>query len=100
MKIAYLIPEEELKSVIPLIYEDVQKCSADYRKADEKTLLFLLPGVNFDTYQLTEEYVNSSPFAIVTEDKSKFPDNFKNIIEVKNARRCFSIAMSRICDIN
>ena len=100
MKISYLIPEEELKSATPLIDGDVQKCSADYRKADGKTLLFLLPGVNFDTYQLIDDYIKSSPFAIVTEDKSKFPDDFSNIIEVKNARKCFSIAISRICAIN
>jgi len=99
MKIRYLIPEQELKCSSPLIDSEVERCSSDYRKADRKTLLFLLPGVNFDTYTLIDKYIKSSALAIVTEDKSRFPHNLANIIEVKNARKCFAFAMSQISSI-
>ena len=100
MKIRYLISEDELKAPCSLYDCDVASCTADYRKADGDSLLFLLPGVTFDTYKLTEEYVKSKPFAIVTENASKFPEGSENIIEVKNARRSFAHAMSRISEIN
>lgn len=100
MKISHLIPVEEIKAESSLIYSDAAKCTSDYRKADADSLLFLLPGVNFDTYTLADEYVKSSPLAIVTEDKSKFPKNYTNLIEVRNARKCFSYAMSQISGID
>ncbi len=100
MKISYLIPTDELKEENGLLDSEVENCTADFRKASGKSLLFLLPGVSFDTYTLIDKYVISSPSAIITEDRSKFPDNCLNIIEVKNARKCFSYAMSKISGIN
>lgn len=100
MKIRYLIQNEELKNETALLDEEVERCSANFRKADKRTLLFLLPGINFDTYTLIDKYVDSKALAIVTEDASKFGDGYKNIIEVKNARKSFAYAMSKISEID
>ena len=100
MKIRYLIPEDQLKSNTELLDLNVEHCSANYHTSDEKTLLFLLPGVNFDTYELVNKYIKSPHAAIVTENASKFPNDYPNIIEVKNARESFALASSLICEIN
>lgn len=100
MKIRYLIPQDQLKSDTELLDLNVEHCSANHRTSDEKTLLFLLPGVNFDTYGLKDEYIKSPHAVIVTENASKFQGSHAKIIEVKNARRSFAFASSRICEIN
>lgn len=100
MKIHDLIPAEQLKGERRLPDNEVERCSSDYRSADKKTLLFLLPGVNFNTYELVSEYIKSSPVAIVTEDASKFPSDFQDIVEVKSARKSFAFAMSKISEID
>ena len=100
MKIRYLIPQNQLKSDTELLDLSVERCSANYRTSDERTLLFLLPGVNFDTYELKDEYIKSPHAAIVTENASKFQKAHSDIIEVKNARLSFAFASSRICEIN
>lgn len=100
MKIKSLIPENELKSSILSPNADIDNCTANYKRANEKSLLFLLPGVNFDTYRLAGEYVKRKVAAIVTEDKSRFPKTKIPIIEVKNARRAFAQASSAIAQID
>lgn len=100
MRIRDLIPEEELNKECELLSEEVERCASDYRKADKRTLLFLLPGVNFNTYNLVDYYIKSSALAIVSEDRTQFPADFKSVIEVKNARRSFAFAMSKISEID
>ena len=100
MKIKNLIPESEYKTPSLHQNKDVSKCSANYKESDEKTLLFLLPGVKFDTYKFVDKYIKSKACAIVTEDISKFPKTKIPLIEVKNARRAFAYAMSAISEIN
>ena len=99
MKIRDLIPEEQLRSNTELLAANVDKCTANHRTSDDNALLFLLPGVNFDTYTLASAYSESKCTAIVTEDASKFSSSEK-IIEVKNARLCFAHASSKIAEIN
>ena len=94
MRIRDLIPEEQLNENTELLNENVDKCTANHRVSDEKTLLFLLPGVKFDTYTLAGEFLKSKCAAIVTEDSSRFPSSSSKIIVVKNARLCFSHASS------
>ncbi len=99
MKISYLIPHEELIKESHLLELEAERCSANYKNGNHDTLLFLLPGVTFDTYSLIQEYANSNPIAIVTENSEKFKGIYENVIEVKNARKCFAYAMSQISDI-
>ena len=79
---------------------EIYKCSSSYIGADKNTLLFLLPGICFDTYELIPKYLNSGAAAIVTECREKFPETDVKIIEVKSARRAFAYALSRICGID
>ncbi len=100
MKIKDLIQVGEIIGKLPREFKEITKCTSKYEDASENSLLFLLPGVNYDTYTLIPQYLKSSAYAIVTEDKSRFPKTKKTIIEVKNARRAFSYAMSSISKIN
>ena len=100
MLIKDLIPECEFNEKKENLNLEITSCSSDYKKADSKTLLFLLPGVNFDTYELVPDFLKSGARAIITENKARFPKSKVPVIEVKSARRAFSYAMSNICEIN
>ena len=100
MLIKNLIPEDELKESNENIDIEINLCTSDYKKASCESLLFLLPGVNFDTYELIPHFLKSNPRAIVTEDKKRFPKTKIPLIEVKSARRAFAFALSNICEIN
>ncbi len=100
MKIKQLIPSDELKSKLPHDNTDIEFCTSKYEEANSKSLLFLLPGVNYNTYELIPQYLKSNSHAIVTEDKSRFPKTKTPVIEVKNARRAFAYAMSTISEID
>lgn len=100
MLIKELIPSDELICTSSKINLSVESCISDYTKADSKSLLFLLPGVNFNTYELAEKFQKSAPRAIVTENPSAFKKSKIPLIEVKNARRAFAFASSRICEID
>ena len=100
MKIKDLIPSEEYNQTIAYEDIDIDFCTNDFKKVKKKTLLFLLPGVNFDTYELIPRFLKSKPQLIVTENKALFPKTKIPLIEVKNARRCFAYAMSSICQID
>ena len=82
-----------------ILDSNVTHITSDYSVANESTLLFLLPGVNFDTYELIPSYIKSSPAAIVTENKSKFPKCKIPLIEVQSARRAYAYAHARINNI-
>lgn len=100
MKIRYLLADELLKSSDEILELDVSRCTSNFREADDKSLLFLLPGINFNTYSIIDEYTKTKAVAIVTEDASKISDKFQNIIEVRNARKSFAHAMSEISQID
>lgn len=90
MKIKDLIPKEEVLGGNLGI--EVKECTADYKKAREDSLLFLLPGVNFDTYTLSDKYVKAKPRAIVTERAEYFEKAKLPIIRVRSARKAFALA--------
>ncbi len=94
MKIKDLIIYDEYKSAAYEESTEVSSCTSDYKKADPNSLLFLLPGVNFDTTQLIPQFIKSAPCAIVCEDASKFSKAKIPLIEVKNARRAYAYAVS------
>ncbi|MBE6635157.1 MAG: UDP-N-acetylmuramoyl-L-alanyl-D-glutamate--2,6-diaminopimelate ligase [Ruminococcaceae bacterium] len=100
MKIKELIPNDEIINIGKYAETDIQNCTSDFRRADKGSLLFLLPGVSFNTYELIPEFLKSSPCAIVTEKISEFPKTRVPLIEVKNARRAFAFAMSALSKIN
>lgn len=100
MKIKNLIPETEFTERTDVPDLEIKHCSSNYKKISDKTLLFLLPGVNFDTYELIPQFLKSNPTAIVTENISKFPPCKIPVLEVKSARRAFAHAMSNISEIN
>ncbi len=100
MKIKHLIPEGEFTQKTPIPDLEIQSCSSNYKKVSGRTLLFLLPGVNFDTYELIPQFLKSNAVAIVTENFSKFPPSKIPILEVKSARRAFAYAMSNLSEIN
>ena len=100
MLIKDLIPEDEFKSNTDYADTDVKFCTSNYLKVKEKTLLFMLPGVNFDTYELIPDFLKSKPLAIVTECKERFPDTDIPLIEVRSARRAYAFALSAACKID
>lgn len=100
MKIKNLIPEFEFKNIDKNINLEIKYCTANYKKVEAGCLLFLLPGVNFDTYELVNEYIKSKPDAIITEDSKRFPKTKIPLIEVRSARRAFAYAMSNISEID
>ncbi len=100
MKITDLIPETEFKNGAPRCNHNFDNCTSSYKQVTRNTLLFILPGVKFDTYGLAKEFIKSNPSAIIAENKDKFPKTKIPIFEVKNARRAFAFAMSSISDIN
>ena len=99
MKIRDIIPNEELVDDFNIDIE-IESCTSNYKIANKKSLLFLLPGVNFDTYELIPKYIASSPRAIVTESAVRFTNTKIPVIEVKNARRAYAYAQSKISGID
>ena len=95
MKIEDIIPSDEF-TVKKHGGIDVSKCVSNFRCADRSSLLFLLPGITFDTYTIIPKYLKAEPAAIVTEKISEFPKTKIPLIEVKNARRAFAYASSAI----
>ena len=89
MKIKDLIPNLRYSEKSEYGDIDIQYCTSNFRNVKNSTLLFLLPGVNYDTYKLIPEFLKSKPRAIVTEDKNKFSETKIPLIEVKNARKSF-----------
>ena len=79
---------------------DIGNITHDRTKADSNSLLFLLPGVNFDTYELIPEYIAAAPRAIVTENKSLFRKCKIPVIEVSCARVAYAYACAEINKIN
>ena len=61
MKIDDFIPKEEVISGNTAL--EVERCTSDYRQAKEDSLLFLLPGVSFDTYSIADKYASAKPRA-------------------------------------
>ena len=100
MNIKQLIPEKEFTGNQNIPDIEIYNCTSNYKKRGKNTLLFLLPGVNFDTYELIPFYLKSDAAAIITESKDKFPKTKIPIIEVKSARRAYAFAMSKISEIN
>ncbi len=100
MKIKKLIPADEITDLGKYGETDITDCTSDFRRAGKGSLLFLLPGVNFNTYELIPKYLKAEPSAIVTERISEFPKTKIPLIEVKNARRAFAFAMSSFSEIN
>ena len=83
-----------------IMLKDVTHITSDFRAANKSSLLFLLPGVNFDTYELIPSFIKSSPMAIVTEDASRFPKTSVPLIEVRSSRRAYAYAHARINKID
>ncbi len=100
MKIKDIIPPDELISKLPFGVKEITSCTSKYEDATENSLLFLLPGIKYDSYKFIPNFLKSPAYAIVTEDKTKFPKTRKIIIEVKNSRRAFSYAMSNLFKID
>ena len=90
MKIKDLIPPENIISGNARL--DVVACTFDYKKATEDSLLFVLPGVNFDTYTISDKYIRAKPRAIVTEKTEPFQKSKIPIIRVKSARLAYAYA--------
>ena len=90
MKIDDFIPKEEVISGNTAL--EVERCTSDYRQAKEDSLLFLLPGVSFDTYSIADKYASAKPRAIVSERTDCFVKTKVPVIRVKSARRAFAYA--------
>lgn len=100
MLIKNLIPDDEFKDINEFCNIDIDFCTSKYKSVKDKTLLFMLPGVSFDTYELVPNFLKSKPSAIVTEDKLRFGETKIPIIEVKSARRAYAFALSAISGID
>lgn len=100
MLVKNLIPEDEFTEKCEFSDLDIEFCTSNYKNVKEKTLLFMIPGVNFDTYELIPLFLKSKPAAIVTEKKFRFGEVKIPIIEVRSARRALAYAISSINDID
>ena len=100
MLIEHLIPKDEFTKEYDCLNLNIDFCTSDYKKVRKKTLLFLIPGVNFDTYELIPDFVKSNPAAIITEQKHRFGDSKIPIIEVRSARRAYALAISSMNEID
>ena len=99
MKLSELIPNDELiTSNIPDI--DVSDISSCCNNSTAKTVLFLLPGVNYDTSVFAKDFINASSAAIVCEDISVFGQTDIPLIEVRHARRAYSHAWARLVKVD
>ena len=57
MKIKNIIPESEFTDNSDDILEtEIKNCTSNYKNANADTLLFLIPGVNFDTYEKIPDF--------------------------------------------
>ena len=83
MKLEELIYSNECFCKIPDM--EIEHCTCDFRTCNEKSLLFMLPGVNFDTKKLLYEYEHSNAAAIITENPELFSGADGRILGVKNA---------------
>jgi UDP-N-acetylmuramoyl-L-alanyl-D-glutamate--2,6-diaminopimelate ligase len=102
MKITNLIPKEEILSITGDSDKSIIDCTSKYQNAHEDSMLFLLPGVNFDTKELIPKFLASRAKIIVTESKSdilKFDIKNKTIVEVKSSRLAYAYALSKTSDV-
>ena len=78
---------------------EIRHITSKVESIEEKTLFFLLKGINFDVSKIINKVIAKNPVLIVT-DTDVQENGTVPIIKIRNARLAYAYAMWNFCEID